>query len=310
MILCLGTTPAIQRSMSFDRILTGDVNRTSDVQQYASGKSINAARVLHTLGYRVVCTGFVGGDSGQFLLNDLDSASIAHNFVRVDPSTRMCVTAIDRAKSSATELIQESQALPPHVYAQLRSKFEELLPKASGVLLSGSLPPGAPADFYADCVSAATIAGKTVVLDAVGEPLRRALKSHPTIVKPNRHELSQTVNLPVETDEQLKSAIRELVSMGTKWAVVTDGAKATIASDGQSFWKLASPVVRVVSPIGSGDSFAAGLIAGVTSGQAVPEACRLAVACGAANAMTDRAGHLTKADVDSLILQITVQAGV
>jgi tagatose 6-phosphate kinase len=193
------------------------------------------------------------------------------------------------------------------VYEQLLLKFEGQLGTAAGIILSGSLPPGAPPDYYADCVAAAITAKKFVVLDATGEPLRRALKNHPTIIKPNRLELSQTVNAPVETDEQIKSAIGKLLAMGPQWAVVTNGEKETVASDGKGFWKIATPKVAVVSPIGSGDAFAAGLAVGLAGGQGLPDACKLAAACGAANAMTAMAGHLKKSDVDALLKQVAIQ---
>jgi 1-phosphofructokinase family hexose kinase len=308
MIISLGPTPAVQRTMTFDHLAIDGVNRTGDVSQYASGKSVNAGRVLHTLGAAVLCTGFVGGDSGQFLLNDLDDAEISHHFVRVEPATRMCITLVDRAAGTATELIEESKPLPAVAYEQLISTLRELLPTAGGLMLCGSLPPGAPMDFYAECVSLAIAAGKTVLLDAAGEPLRRALASGPTIIKPNRSELALTVNSPVETDAELKSAIAQLLAMGPKWAVVTNGSKETVASDGVGFWKISTPKVKVISAIGSGDSFAAGLMAGLSSGQSIPDACRLAAACGAANAMTALAGHLKKADVDALVQQVTVGA--
>jgi tagatose 6-phosphate kinase len=307
MILTLGTTPAVQRSMIFDRLKIDSTNRTANVQQYASGKSINAARVLQTLGTAAVCTGFIGGDSGQFLLSDLDGAGIEHCFIRVDEPTRLCTTLIDRAQGTATELIEESRALPAHCYEQLLIKLKEILPRISLLMLCGSLTPGAPQDFYARCVSEANAAGKMVVLDATGQPLQNALSEHPTVIKPNRQELSQTVGAAVETDQELKAAIGELLANGPRWAVVTNGSKETIASDGELFWKISTPPVKVVSPIGSGDSFAAGLAAGLVSGSSVPEACRLAVACGGANAMTDKAGFIQKVDVDALLSRVEVE---
>lgn len=292
--------------MTFERITIDGVNRTTDVAQYASGKSVNAARVLHTLGLEVLCTGFVGGGSGEFLVTDLDDAQIEHHFVRAEPATRWCITLMDRSAKTATELIEESRAVTAGCYERLLATLNELLARASGLLLSGSLPPGAPVDFYASCVSAAVKAGKPVLLDAAGEPLRRALSAHPTIIKPNRSELSQTVGAPVESDAEIKSAVGQLLSHGAKWAVVTAGAAESVASDGVRFWRISTPKVQVVSPIGSGDSFAAGLMAGMSEGQTVPEACRLAAACGAANAMTARAGHLSKSDADALIQQVSV----
>ena len=306
MILTLGTTPAVQRSMVFDRLVLDGVNRTHDVQQYASGKSINAARVLKTLGNDVSCTGFVGGDSGEFLLDDLDKSDIAHSFIRVEQSTRLCITLIDRGNSAATELIEESQPVAEHVYDQLLAKLRELLPDASAVLLCGSLPPDAPQDFYARCVNAAVSTGKLVLLDATGLPLQLALASRPTIIKPNRQELSQTVKVAVESDLELKSAIAALIAMGPQWAVVTNGSKDTVASDGKSFWRISSPKIEVVSAIGSGDAFAAGLIAGISTGQTIPHACQLAAACGAANAMTSMAGHVNPGDVNRLLKDVSI----
>jgi tagatose 6-phosphate kinase len=59
--------------------------------------------------------------------------------------------------------------------------------------------------------------------------------------------------------------------------------------------------VTVVSPIGSGDATAAGIMAGLADGMDVPTACKLGVACGAANAMTPLAGHVERADVERLV---------
>src|SRR5436190_14735527 len=74
MILCLGITPTVQRSIVFDRLRIGDVNRTADVTEYASGKSINVARVIRTLGHDVVATGLIGGSRGRFVCEDIAAA--------------------------------------------------------------------------------------------------------------------------------------------------------------------------------------------------------------------------------------------
>src|SRR5205814_1893207 len=103
-----------------------------------------------------------------------------------------------------------------------------------------------------------------------------------------------------------KDAVRQLIAAGPRWCAVTAGGGKTIVSDGQSFWQISSPRVPVISPIGSGDSFAAGLTAAIVAGDPVPQACRLATACGAANAMTAFSGHLKKEDVELLLPQIAV----
>jgi len=291
--------------MTFERVVIDDVNRAIETRQYASGKPINVARVLHTLGRRPLASGFIGGETGKFIRRDLDEIGLAHDFVEVASATRMCVTMVDRSAGTATELIEESAGVRSGDCDLLLAKLRSLMGKCEGLVLSGKLAPGVPEDFYARCIAEA--AGKLVILDATGVALRQALAAGPTIVKPNQKELAETVGMTIDSDASLKDAIGKLIAAGPKWVVVTAGAGKTVVSDGKKFWRLATPSVRVISPIGSGDSFAAGLAAAVSTGQEVPQACRLAVACGAANAMTSFAGHLQIEDVDGLLAGIAVQ---
>ena len=43
-------------------------------------------------------------------------------------------------------------------------------------------------------------------------------------------------------------------------------------------------------------------------GQSMPDACRLAIACGAANAMTPKAGHVLPVDVELLEKKVDVES--
>lgn len=307
MILCLGTTPTVQRSMTFARLQVDAVNRAVAVHESASGKSINAARVVNTLGEPVLATGFVGGDTGAFVRRDLDAIGIAHDFITVKPTTRVCVTAIDQAAGTATELIEESKPVEDAAWDALRVKLVELVPRAKVLVLSGTLTPGAPQTFYRECVEAAARSGVRTVLDATGEPLRLALSARPFIIKPNRSEVGRTLGVDVTSDDRFRDAIRRLLAGGPHWAIVTMGGDGAVISDGARFWRLRHPPVRVVSPIGSGDAFSAGLAVGIARGQEVPEAAMLGAGCGAANAMTPSAGHVHLADVERLVRAVTIQ---
>lgn len=308
MILCLGTTPTVQRTMAFERVAVDAVNRATSVLESASGKSINVARTLHTLGEEVLATGFLGGDSGELIRADLDAAGIRHDFVNVAPKTRTCTTVIDRSTGTATELVEETRAVDPKAYEELLQIVDANLRRAGVLVLSGSLPPEAPQDFYARCTRLARRADISVVLDGRGEPLRLALGEKPTIVKPNRQELQETVSLPIEDDASLRRAITELLHQGPKWAIITDGPHDAIACDGESFWRITPPKIRPINPIGSGDAFAAGLAIAVVEGRDLPSACRLGAACGAANALNSPAGHGKREDVERLLLDVRVNS--
>jgi tagatose 6-phosphate kinase len=307
MIICLGTTPALQRSMTFERLTLGAVNRASRTKQYASGKSINAARVIATLGHRVLATGFLGGTAGNLIRQELDELGIGHDFVEVSPQTRTCVTVIDSAAHTATELVEEPAELDSASYQQLLTRLADHLHSAKVLILSGSLPPRAPAGIYAACVGLATAQHVPVVLDASGDQLLDALTQQPRIAKPNREELEKSLKLTVRDVKSLLAAMQRLIDHGTEQVVISDGARPVFCTNGRSTWRLMPPDVQPISPIGSGDALAAGLAIGIEQRLDLPEAVKLGIACAAANALTPDAGHLDPADVRRLQTQIAAE---
>lgn len=304
MILCVGTTPAVQRSMQFASLQLDHVNRAVSVHQSAAGKGINVARVLTTLGVDALTTGFLGGDTGDYIRRELDREGIAHRFVNVPFATRTCTTVIDKTMGTSTELVEESQEVSPDQWRELEMVVESSLPRCKALVLSGSLPPNAPQQFYATCARLAAARDLPVVVDARGEALRLALAHRPAMVKPNRHELEFTLNHPLDTDQALHAAIAQLQKSGARSALITMGSAGAIFFDGTQFWSLPAPPLTPVNPIGSGDSVAAGFIAGLVQGLPPLQCARLGIACGSANALTPTPAQIHPADVQRLREQI------
>src|SRR5207248_1589956 len=171
MILCVGTTPTVQRTMVVDRLVIDEVNRATEVHEHASGKSVNVARVLTVLGEAALAAGFSGGRRGDFLLKDMDQAGIPHDFLPTTAQTRLCTTVIDRSAGQATELVEEAPAALPDEWAALIARIEARLLDTNALVFSGTLAPGAPHDFCDRWIGRAPV----VVVDAKGEPMRRAL---------------------------------------------------------------------------------------------------------------------------------------
>src|SRR5438445_5377028 len=108
MILCIGTTPAVQRVMVFRTLALDHVNRATLTLEGAAGKSVNVAKVLQALGEEPVAMGFLGGDRGEFLRSVLAAKGIESDFVTVPARTRQCITVIDESAATQTELVEES----------------------------------------------------------------------------------------------------------------------------------------------------------------------------------------------------------
>jgi len=308
MIVCVGTTPVYQRTMTLERLIIDDVNRTADVHDYASGKAVNAARVLHELGEDQTAVGFAGGSRGRILLEDMERSGIRHDFVLVQPNTRQCITIIDRSNGTATELVEESKAVGPVAWQELEDKLQKLAAgTASGDvwLFAGTLPPASPDDAYARLAPSLLDRGVRIIADLQRAPLLAMLQHRGIIAKLNRDELGWTFGCNVDSDAALHAAVEQAIKGGNAM-VVTLGRNGALARDGGRVWRVSSPKVKAVSAVGSGDSFAAGLAAGLRRGVTLQAACALAAACGAANAMTAYAGHLHRGDVERLMGDVII----
>ena len=293
--------------MIFGKLTGNAVNRAAEVLETAAGKSVNVARLLATLGKPVVATGFIGGDRGRFVLDELGRAGVQHDFVPVAPQTRMCITVIDQGGGDHTELVEESRAVSAEAWEQLRAKVRGLIPRARMITMSGTLVPGAPMGFYAECVKLAHAAGIEAVVDATGEAMRLALTEGPALIKPNRHELAGTLGTAIENESQLIEGMKRVCSMGARRIVVTMGGDGAMGYDGKDVYRIGIPKVEVVNTIGSGDSVTAGMVSAILDGADFAEACRLGAACGVANALTLTSGDIRMEDVRRLKEQVRVE---
>ena len=77
MILCVGLTPTVQRTLFFDAFSVGAVNRARETRTTASGKGVNVARVATGLGESVRLIQILGGDSGRWLIKPCNAKESA-----------------------------------------------------------------------------------------------------------------------------------------------------------------------------------------------------------------------------------------
>jgi len=296
MILAAGLTPAWQRILVFDRLRLGEVNRAVEASACASGKVLNVARACCALGVKATALTVVGGSAGEAIRQEFERDSLPADWISSPRPTRVCTTLID-PEGGVTELVENSLPLDHGELERFRSRYLEAAGAAETVVLSGSLPPQTPTEFYRELIE--TTPGR-VILDARGPELRAALAARPYLVKPNRQELEATVGRALETDESVVAALRELNRQGATWALVTQGAGAVWATSLTETLRFDPPALTAVrNPIGCGDCLAAGIAVGLQCSEELAEAVRLGLAAAAENALELLPARLERAAVDA-----------
>ena len=287
-ILALGLTPALQRTLRFERFQPGEVNRAKEVTVSAAGKCVNVGLALATLGDEAFVTGFNGGSAGRMLVADVVKRGARPAFTRIDAETRTCTTVIDDATGDVTELVQEAPAVSDDDLARLTRKLLRLLPSCAAMTISGNLPKTFPADSYAPFARKAESLGIPWLIDSHKAPLLSALPFHPRLAKLNRKELAATFGGKDDCEQDRLNNLRKLTEAGARWALMTDGARPSllVSADGDFFRLEPAALDKVASPIGSGDCTAAGIIHGLLHGLDMVDAVAYGLACGTANAQT------------------------
>ena len=308
-ILCVGLTPTVQRTQRFTSLTLGEVNRATETLTTASGKAVNVARVLDTLGAPVCLIQPLGGDSGRFVHKSL-SFTQEIIWAEDDAPTRTCCTLLESSPvigGCVTELVEEAPQLSESDTERLIARVLAKLPQATALALSGSLPPGVAPDFYAH-LCAATPRSVRVVLDAQKEPLRLALAQRPYLVKPNRQETIVALSLP--TDTSALDCAHALRAAGAVNALVSEGrAGAVLVSEESDAWRILPPEITALNPIGSGDALMAGLIfSHFVEKETLPESVRFGTACAAANCLTLTSGVVRAETINQLLSQVVLES--
>ncbi|NJC69233.1 1-phosphofructokinase family hexose kinase [Planosporangium thailandense] len=313
----VGANPALDRLQVVPTFAPFGVNRARQVISRAGGKSLIVARAIRRLGGAVTLHGFLGGPVAEVIAGECRSEGIRDLHVRVQGETRTTVVIIEEATGLTTVVNEPGPVITSAESQQMEATLFSELRAGDLLVLTGSLPPGIPTDFYARVITRARAAGSVVLVDTSGEPLAQAITAGPDVVKVNAQEFQHLLPAPDSVDgENLLRAmdfIRQQHRIGT--VIVTQGSKGCVAMDATHIYDVSAPVVDTVNATGSGDAFF-GALALTLARQAargassLAEALRIGTGAGAANAvqLSPEVGSLTDVlryaqDVDVRVTQ-------
>ena len=307
MILTVTLNPSIDISYPLEELKLDTVNRVSEVSKTAGGKGLNVTRVLAESGETVGATGFVGGTNGQFIKTHLPR-DVQSFFYDILGDTRNCIAILH--EGNQTEILEAGPEIIRTEALGFLHHFKLLMPTADVIAISGSLPTGLPVDYYASLIEIAKEAGRKVVLDSSGKSLEAVLHSpfKPTVIKPNREELSQLLGRDVSANfEDLKEVLKDPLFEGIEWIIVSLGADGAFAKHGDVFYKVDIPKIEVVNPVGSGDSTVAGIASALYHQEDDQALLTKANVLGMLNAQEATTGHINIHRYDDLYQQINVK---
>ena len=298
---CVSLNPAIDTRLVLNEFQIGRVNRASEIHRTPGGKAAHVAMALQALAATPTWIGFSGGVTGKELLEGLRRLLIEAISVPMAHDTRVNLEIID-TRGGVTEILEPGGAIAPSEWWEFRktcaNEFQRMASKKI-VLISGSQPPGVPAEASAVLLKLAQSSGCLAFLDTSGSPLAEALAAGPDFVKINREEAQSVSGIVVNDPVSADQAIRKLLECGAKSAAISLGDRGVVGiqqRDEPAIHAWAAPL-RAKSTVGCGDSAFAGFAVALASGFSFERSLALAVACGAANCLAPLPARIKQEDV-------------
>jgi tagatose 6-phosphate kinase len=312
MFLCISANPAIDKRMRATRLRLGAVNRMLDAVAEPGGKAAHVAMAMQALGERPLWIGFAGGASGRELVAGLDTLGIRTESVEARRSTRVNLAILDDA-GVVTEILEPGGAVSPLELDLFRKTCKQSFLQMKGdahVIFSGSLPPGAAQDFYAELIHLARSAGCRTFLDASGKALELALEQQPDFVKPNREEAELLTGEAITGLPEARRAVSQMFVRGARSVALSLGKDGLLwcPQRNERVYYARPPVVEARSNVGSGDATVAGFVHAIARELSPEETARWAAACGAANCLASSPGQIKLSDVREMMKAIQVEA--
>lgn len=303
MILTLTPNPSVDHTLEVNSLVRGEVLRVHTTRSQAGGKGVNVARALRNTGVTTRAILPVGGGGGAELTTLLDD--LPCTAVPITGETRGNI-AVTEPDGTTTKLNAAGPTLSPNeVEALLDALATELGRGADWIVAGGSLPTGAPEDFYVRVASLASEHGVPLALDSSGAPLTAAAHAGSvSLLKPNLEELAALCGRDLPTVGAVTEAAREVLARGNDAALVTLGRHGALLIHPERSWWARGPEVRPRSTVGAGDCTLSGFL-----GADAPAEGRLvnAVAWGTAAVSLPGTTVPTPADVDTAAVTVVAE---
>lgn len=303
MIYTITFNPAIDLVIQVEDFHLGNLNRSKADHYVVGGKGINASLVFNRLGLENIATGFVGGFSGQYIIDKMNEEGIANHFIALDQITRINVKLKGEQE---TEINAKGPAVSEAKFKDLMTYLEGPLQEKDVVFLAGNAAPGLDAQSYIAIAKLCQKKACYFVLDSNKDLLKACLPYGPFIIKPNREELSELFEVEIQSQEDLLHYAKELQKLGAKNVLVSMGGEGSIllTQTGQVY-SANVPEGKVLNSVGAGDSMLAGFISQYTRTHNFSEALQMGAACGSATAFS--VGIAEKELIDHLKTAIKVK---
>ncbi|MGE5221498.1 MAG: 1-phosphofructokinase family hexose kinase [Omnitrophica WOR_2 bacterium] len=310
MILSVCPTTTLERNWIIPKFSIGGFHRVQQELLFASGKGVNAARVIKILHGQVICTGFTGGFTGQLFKSLAVQEGIQGCWTEAGIETRESITVYDPETSlDATSFCPSGPAIKESEWERFFSQLYDLAENVQNIAISGNIPPGISEGKFTAVIAELSCRGKQVWLDINGSMLAAGAKAAPFAIKVNAKEISELAGQPVQ---DRAGALEICKTLRNTYEIplisVTLGSRGAVCSSERGDW-LIDPLdyPKIISPVGCGDAFLGGILVRYDEGADLETCLRSGAAAAGASTQKLGPGNFELSDYELALQRAVIE---
>lgn len=300
MIYSVTLNPSIDYIMHVDEFIEGSLNRSIGEYINVGGKGIMVSKLLTNIGIDNTALGFLGGFTGQYILDWFENIGINHRFTTVKGNTRINVKLKGKTES-------EINGKGPIISKKEQETFLETLrniKKDDTVIISGSSTPGLDDDIVNKIIEICKEKNADFVIDTTGKALMDAIAKKPLVIKPNIDEIGDLFGQTFNSKEEVIPYGKRCLDLGAKYVIVSMGKEGALFFQDDEVYYSPRVEGKLINSVGAGDSMLAGFVGSIKNGRSPLDSFKYSIATGTGTAFCEDIATLE--DVESIQKKVEI----
>lgn len=300
-IVTLTLNPALDKSTTIKQLIPEEKLRCEEPTYEPGGGGINVSRAIRIMGGETLAIYLAGGPAGQKMEELLREEGIEQKVIRGKKNTRENFMVMESSTNNQFRFGMPGEEVSKEELDACLQAIKELPDEVEYLVASGSLPPGAPDDFYGQIAQLAQERNIQCVVDTSGKALQKAAEMGVCLMKPNLRELSQMAGKEMISAMEQEEIANQIIKEGkAKMLIVSLGARGAMLVTDNKIQYVVPPTVAQQSTVGAGDSMVAGIVLSLSRGDELSEVIKWGVAAGTAATMTPGTELCRREDVEEI----------
>lgn len=310
-ILTVTLNPALDLSTETPDVAPDRKLRCIAPRRDPGGGGVNVSRAIANLGGESLTLVALGGATGAEYFELLSREGLTPAPLGPEGATRQSLTVTEARTGRQFRFVTPGPDWSAHDVTMALDTITKAAARGDLLVPSGSLPPGVPADVFLTLNDRLAPEGVRMVVDTSGAALiatARAGHAPLAVLRMDRIEAEELAGHPLPTPEARATRAKEMVSArAAEIVAISGGAEGTVVATDQGAWSCAPPNVPVVSRVGAGDSFVAGMTLALSRSMDAAQACAWGVAAASAAVMTPDTQLCSKADTERCLAEVQIK---